>query len=94
MFYLLIAINFFSFIIFGLDKRKAIKHQRRISENFLLGISFAGGTIGAVAGMLLFRHKISKGSFLFKFALVVIVQILLFLAIQYFFKLKFNFNEF
>ncbi|KMQ68985.1 hypothetical protein ACM39_06830 [Chryseobacterium sp. FH2] len=75
MFYLLTAANLFSFIVFGLDKRKAIRHQRRISENNLLLVSLFGGTIGAICGMLLFRHKISKFSFLWKFGVVVLVQV-------------------
>jgi len=77
MIYIFITINLLSFIIFGLDKKKAVKHQRRISENALLFITFFGGTIGAVLGMLIFRHKISKKSFLLKFGLVVVIQIIL-----------------
>ncbi|WP_415327591.1 DUF1294 domain-containing protein [Chryseobacterium sp. MMS23-Vi53] len=86
MFYLLILINLISFIIFGLDKKKSIKHQRRISENTLLGVSFIGGTAGAIAGMLIFRHKISKGSFLLKFGFVVMLQVVLILLFQKHFK--------
>ncbi|WP_345208752.1 DUF1294 domain-containing protein [Chryseobacterium ginsengisoli] len=77
MFYLLLTVNLFSFIIFGLDKKKSIKHQRRISENTLLEISFLGGTIGAIAGMLIFRHKISKKSFLLKFGLIVLIDLVI-----------------
>ncbi|WP_449397858.1 DUF1294 domain-containing protein [Chryseobacterium wanjuense] len=77
MIYLLLAINFFSFVVFGLDKRKSMKHQKRIAENTLLLISFFGGTVGAVLGMLIFRHKVSKTSFLLKFGFVVLVQVIL-----------------
>ncbi|MCW3161118.1 DUF1294 domain-containing protein [Chryseobacterium oryctis] len=76
MFYL-IFINFFTFIIFGIDKRKALKNKRRISENTLLIITFLGGTIGSVLGMFVFRHKISKNSFLLKFGGVVLLQIVM-----------------
>lgn len=71
----LIFINAVCFAIFGLDKRKAVKHQQRISEKTLLILTFFGGTIGAVLGMLVFRHKISKKSFLLKWGLVVLIQI-------------------
>ncbi|MFP3598692.1 DUF1294 domain-containing protein [Chryseobacterium sp. SIMBA_029] len=71
----LIFINVVCFAIFGLDKRKAVKHQQRISENTLLILTFFGGTIGAATGMLVFRHKISKKSFLLKWGLVVLIQI-------------------
>jgi len=70
----LIFINIVCFAIFGLDKRKAVKHQQRISEKTLLILTFFGGTIGAVSGMLVFRHKISKKSFLLKWGLVVLIQ--------------------
>ncbi|SIQ58279.1 Uncharacterized membrane protein YsdA, DUF1294 family [Chryseobacterium sp. RU37D] len=82
MAYFIIIINFIAFIIFGVDKKRAEKHQRRISENILLSVSFLGGTIGAVLGMTIFRHKISKTSFLLRFGLVVLIQIALF----YFFR--------
>ncbi len=84
MMYILIAINLLSFIIFGLDKRKAIKHQRRISESSLLTVTFFGGTVGAIIAMLIFRHKISKKSFLWKFGVVILLQ----LIIIYFLKDK------
>jgi len=74
MIYILLIINLFTFIIFSWDKRLSIKHKRRVPENTLLGTAFIGGTIGAILGMLIFRHKVSKKSFLLKFALVVLVQ--------------------
>ncbi|WP_073290693.1 DUF1294 domain-containing protein [Chryseobacterium polytrichastri] len=77
MLYLLLIINLLSLIVFGLDKRKAIRHQRRISENTLLFTTFLGGTIGSLLGMLVFRHKVSKKSFLLKFGLVVLIQIVI-----------------
>ncbi|WP_346985606.1 DUF1294 domain-containing protein [Chryseobacterium sp. POE27] len=78
MFYFALLINIFSFILFGIDKRKAIKHQRRISEFTLLSITFLGGTVGALLGMVVFRHKISKRNFLLKFGFLVLIQIAFF----------------
>lgn len=77
MMYLLLANNLIAFSIFGIDKRKAAKHQRRIPESTLLLVTFLGGTIGAVVGMLIFRHKVSKKSFLMKFIGIVLIQIIL-----------------
>ncbi|AZA85546.1 DUF1294 domain-containing protein [Chryseobacterium shandongense] len=74
MFYGIAVISIVTFIIFGIDKRKAVKHQRRIPESTLLSLTFLGGTIGALLGMLIFRHKISKRSFLLKFGLIVLIQ--------------------
>lgn len=77
MFYILLLINTISFILFGIDKRKAIRHQRRISEFILLSVTFLGGTVGALLGMLIFRHKISKTSFLVRMGFIVLVQVAL-----------------
>jgi uncharacterized membrane protein YsdA (DUF1294 family) len=86
MFYilLLIIINSITFIIFGLDKRKAVRHQRRIPESVLLTLTFLGGTIGAIAGMLFFRHKTSKKAFLIKLVVVVVIQMVLIYLFQHY----------
>ncbi|WP_326983926.1 DUF1294 domain-containing protein [Chryseobacterium sp. MYb264] len=83
MVYVLLIVNLIAFTVYGLDKWKAVKHKRRISESFLLTITFLGGTVGALVAMLMFRHKVSKKSFLWKFGLVLIVQLV---AIIYFLK--------
>ncbi|RLJ32913.1 uncharacterized membrane protein YsdA (DUF1294 family) [Chryseobacterium sp. 7] len=74
----LLIINVLALGAFGFDKWQAKKHQWRISENTLLGISLLGGIIGAAAGMILFNHKVSKKSFLMKFVLVVLIDLVLF----------------
>jgi uncharacterized membrane protein YsdA (DUF1294 family) len=73
----LFVLNVFVFGVFGYDKFLATQYKRRISENSLLLVSFFGGTIGAIFGMLIFSHKISKTSFLLKFGLIVLIQIVL-----------------
>lgn len=67
--------NLITFGIFGFDKWQAQKHQWRISENALLGISLLGGVLGAASGMVIFNHKTSKKSFLVKFVLVVLIDL-------------------
>ncbi|KFF21685.1 hypothetical protein IW22_07025 [Chryseobacterium sp. JM1] len=74
MIYILLIISLATFIIFGWDKRLSIKHKRRISESTLLGFTFLGGTVGAILGMLIFRHKISKKSFLLKLVGIILIQ--------------------
>lgn len=59
----LLAINLISFIAYGIDKRKAIKNKWRIKEATLLGLSFIGGSIGALMGMIIFHHKTKKPRF-------------------------------
>jgi uncharacterized membrane protein YsdA (DUF1294 family) len=70
--------NLITFGVFGFDKWQAAKHQWRVSENTLLGISLLGGILGAASGMVIFNHKVSKKSFLVKFVLVVLIDLVLF----------------
>jgi uncharacterized membrane protein YsdA (DUF1294 family) len=79
MLYLLAIINLINFAAFAMDKWKAVKNRRRISEFSLLTMTFFGGTAGAVLAMLIFRHKVSKKSFLIKFLGIVVLQIGIFL---------------
>lgn len=76
MIFYLITISATSFILFGIDKWKAKKHQRRISEFTLLLITFLGGSIGSVLGIFIFNHKISKSEFWLKLMAVIIIQVL------------------
>ncbi|WP_228457972.1 DUF1294 domain-containing protein [Chryseobacterium candidae] len=70
--------NLITFGVFGFDKWQAQKHQWRISENTLLLLSILGGILGAASGMILFNHKVSKKSFLMKFILVVLIDLVFF----------------
>ncbi|OJF94155.1 DUF1294 domain-containing protein [Alkalibacterium sp. 20] len=63
------CINIFTFSIYYVDKRRAIKRKYRISEKALLMSSFLFGGIGAWLGMTLFRHKTQQA--LFKYSLPV-----------------------
>jgi uncharacterized membrane protein YsdA (DUF1294 family) len=74
LFIYLSVINSLAFLANGIDKWQAANQKQRISEKMLLGFAFVGGTLGAVIGMLLFRHKIAKGSYLLKFTGVAILQ--------------------
>ena len=53
----LAAVNAVSFAAYGIDKRRAQKRLHRIPEAELLGLAFIGGSVGALAGMLIYRHK-------------------------------------
>ena len=76
-FFLLLAVNICAFLLMGYDKKLAQTHQRRISEKALLTSAMLGGSLGSGIGMLYFRHKTSKNSYLVKFWSIVIIQILL-----------------
>lgn len=59
----------------GYDKKLAQNNKRRISEKTLLTFVVIGGTVGSGLGMLFFKHKTSKRSYLLKFWLIVVIQI-------------------
>ena len=59
----LVAINFFAFAAFGIDKARAEAGAWRVSEGTLLNLAMIGGTPGAYAGRALFRHKTRKQPF-------------------------------
>jgi len=71
----LLAISLVTFLTYGYDKLIAGSGRTRVPERVLLALAFAGGTLGALAGMWLFRHKTAKASFRLKFWLVVAAQI-------------------
>ena len=75
-YFFLLAINIFAFLLMGYDKKLAQTRKRRISEKALLTSAMIGGSIGSGIGMLYFRHKTSKNSYLVKFWSVVIIQII------------------
>lgn len=63
LFWYLTAINILTGIVYGMDKWKAKHDKWRIPERTLLLLALAGGSAGALAGMILFRHKIRKPKF-------------------------------
>ena len=71
----LITLTLITFLFYGYDKYQAINRNNRIPEIVLHLLTLAGGTIGAIAGQLLFRHKTKKLSFRVVFIIIVVVQI-------------------
>jgi len=52
-----------TFILWGIDKYRAKMGMWRIPEKILITLTVIGGAFGALAGMLLFRHKTRKTYF-------------------------------
>lgn len=71
------VVNIFSFLLFGIDKLKAKKDLWRIPEWVLLFVSLIGGSLGALVGMWLFRHKTKHLKFIILVPLFFILHLIL-----------------
>ena len=67
----------FLFVMMGLDKRRARRGGRRISERTLFVFALLGGAAGGTAGMFVFRHKTRHRSFRLGFPLLAAAQLAL-----------------
>lgn len=59
----LAVINAVGFGIFGYDKWCAVHRQWRVPEKTLIAAALLGGSVGAFAGMKVFRHKMRHPKF-------------------------------
>ena len=75
------AVNLLTLGVYGLDKYRAKVHRERIPEAALLGLAAIGGSVGALAGMLLFRHKIRKKKFTVGVPAILVLEIAFVLAL-------------
>lgn len=75
--YYLLGINIYTFFMYGVDKRKARKGEWRIPEATLLLFAAIGGSIGAWAGMKVWRHKTQHLKFKFGVPAILFLQIAL-----------------
>lgn len=73
----LFLINALAFLLMLLDKLRAKKKARRIPEATLLLTAALGGSMGAVTGMNLLRHKTRKLKFSLGLPLLLILHILI-----------------
>ena len=71
--YYLIFINLFAFCTYG----KAKKGAWRVPEKTLLILALIGGSAGAIAGMMCFRHKIRKAKFMITVPVIFVVEAIL-----------------
>ena len=71
----LVLVNAAALALMLTDKKKARRGAWRIPEATLLGIAVLGGSIGAIIGMYLFRHKTRHLKFSLGLPLILAVQI-------------------
>lgn len=80
--YYLLLINIVAFFVCRKDKILSKKHKKRISEKTLFVLAMAGGSIGLLAGMRLFRHKTLHKRFSLGVPFILFVQAALYIYLR------------
>ena len=73
--YYLLLINAAACLLMLADKRRAQKNKWRIPEATLMWSAALGGSLGALAGMYLFRHKTRHKKFTVGIPVILAVQV-------------------
>ena len=69
-----LAMNGFTFCLYGVDKRRAKRGAWRIPEKTLLLCTWLLGGVGALIGMRVFHHKTKHKEFRFGFPALLCLQ--------------------
>ncbi len=72
----LLAVNIAAFAVYGWDKMCAKRGMWRVPEKILLLLAFLGGSVGAMVGMAIFRHKTLHLKFRYGVPLILILQLI------------------
>ncbi|MFL6479410.1 MAG: DUF1294 domain-containing protein [Bacillales bacterium] len=72
-----LIMNIAGLVIMWEDKKRAKKHEYRISERTLWMVALLGGAVGATAGMQLYRHKTKHTSFKIGFPALAVIELVL-----------------
>jgi uncharacterized membrane protein YsdA (DUF1294 family) len=67
-------LSLITFLLYGIDKRNAIKSRWRISEKILQIFALLGGWPGALFAQQAFRHKTQKRPFIFVLWLAILTN--------------------
>ena len=70
----LAAVNLVTFTVYGVDKAKARRGAWRVPEKTLFLLPLLGGSVGALLGMLVFRHKTKHWYFVVGMPLILVCQ--------------------
>ena len=71
----LVSINLITFVAFAIDKIHAIQGKSRIRILTLLGLAFIGGSVGALVGIYLLRHKTRVNYFTVGIPVIMLMQV-------------------
>ena len=81
----LLIVNAAGFLLMLVDKIKARKNLWRIPEATLMTVAAIGGSIGAIAGMNLFRHKTKHAKFYIGLPVILTLQVVAVICIVFYF---------
>ena len=73
----LAAVNLVTFTVYGVDKAKARRGAWRVPEKTLFLLPLLGGSVGALLGMLVFRHKTKHWYFVWGVPAILLAQLAL-----------------
>lgn len=71
--FIIFAMSILSFLLFAIDKHKAVYSKERLPEALLLLTSLCGGAFGGLCGMIFFNHKTANKAFLCFVPLFVVI---------------------
>ena len=72
----LLVVNIAAFAVYGWDKMCAKRGMWHVPEKILLLLAFLGGSVGAMVGMAIFRHKTLHLKFRYGVPLILILQLI------------------
>ncbi|MFT4725062.1 MAG: uncharacterized membrane protein YsdA (DUF1294 family) [Colwellia sp.] len=70
-----LSLSLLTFVLYGIDKRNAIKERWRISEKTLQVFALLGGWPGALLAQQAFRHKTQKQLFIFVLWFAIFINV-------------------
>ena len=73
---LVVVPNIVGFVLMGIDKHQAIMSGFRVPEATLFCMALIGGSLGCLAGMFIFHHKIRKIKFMVGMPAILGLQLL------------------
>lgn len=79
----LAAVNLAALAAFGVDKSRARRGKWRVRERTLFVLALLGGSLGAILGMRLFRHKTRHWYFRFGLPVILALQLAAAAALVY-----------
>jgi len=79
--------NIITFALYALDKSRAKRKKWRISEASLITCAFLMGSLGAVIGMSILRHKTQHIKFKLLVPIAVVLNIAMVVAVLFIIRL-------